>query len=229
MQIYLESLDFKFAILALTEVGRYNVKNNAAFFKGYKLIHDETNNKKGGTALLVNNKHAIISERNDLNMPKSYACDINYQLENSWVELKVKDIMKNIIVGCIYRHPKGKVSLFTDKLEKIINKVAKENKLCYLVGDLNINLLNTNHDPTQNFINTVFSHNIIPHITLLTRLKDDSATLIDHILVQYDHSDMHDRITTGNLINDISDHLPNFILVGNKTDDKRQENDKTFY
>ncbi len=39
---------------------------------------------------------------------------------------------------------------------------------------------------------------------------------------------MHDRITTGNLINDISDHLPNFILIGNKTDDKRQENDRPF-
>ncbi len=98
-----------------------------------------------------------------------------------------------------------------------------------MVGDLNINLLNTNHDPTQTFINAIFSHNIIPHITLPTRLKDDSATLIDHILVQYDHSDIHDRITTGNLINDMSDHLPNLILVGNKTDDKRQENDQTFY
>ncbi len=85
-------------------------------------------------------------------MPKSYACEINYQFENSWVELKVKVIKKNIIVGCIYRHPNGNVSLFTDDLEKIINKVAKENKLCYLVGDLNINLLNTDHDPTQNLL-----------------------------------------------------------------------------
>ncbi len=39
---------------------------------------------------------------------------------------------------------------------------------------------------------------------------------------------MHDRITTGNLTNDISDHLPNFILVGNIPDDKRQENDRPF-
>ncbi len=91
---------------------------------------------------MVNNKHALIGEHNNLNMPKSYGCDINYQLENSWVELKVKDITKNVIVGCIYRHLKGKVSLFTDDLKKIINKVAKENRMCYLAGDLNINLLN---------------------------------------------------------------------------------------
>ncbi len=32
LQIYLESLNFQFDILALTEVGRYNVKNNVAFF-----------------------------------------------------------------------------------------------------------------------------------------------------------------------------------------------------
>jgi hypothetical protein len=149
-------------------------------------------------------------------------------VESSWAELKVKGIKKNIVVGCIYRHPKGNVSLFTDDLEKVINKVTKEKKLCYLVGDLNINLLNTSHVPTQNFINTILSHNMIPHITLPTRLMDNSATLIDHILVQYDHSDTHDRITTGNLINDISDHLPNFILVGNKTDNQRQENDRPF-
>ncbi len=56
LQTYQESLDFKFDILAITEVDRYNVKNNAAFFKDYKLIHDETKTNKGGTALLVSKK-----------------------------------------------------------------------------------------------------------------------------------------------------------------------------
>ncbi len=33
---------------------------------------------------------------------------------------------------------------------------------------------------------------------------------------------------TGKLMNDISDHLPNFIIDGNKTDKNRQENDRPF-
>ncbi len=77
-----------------------------------------------------------------------------------------------------------------------------------MVGDVNINILSKNHDPTQNFINTILSYNIIPYITLPTRLKENSVMLIGHILVQYDHSDTYDIITTRNLINDISDHLP---------------------
>ncbi len=101
---------------------------------------------------MVSNKHAIIEECKHLNMPKSYACDINYPLESSWVELKVKGIKKKIVIGCIYRHSKGKVSLFTDDLQKVIQKAVKQNKLCYLVGDLNIDLLSTNHDPAQNVI-----------------------------------------------------------------------------
>ncbi len=58
---------------------------------------------------------------------------------------------------------------------------------------------------------------MIPHITIPTRLADNAANLIDHILVHHDYTDTLDRVTSGNLI---SDNLSNFLLVGNKTEQK---------
>ncbi len=59
-----------------------------------KLYHDETKTMYGGTAILVSKNVEVLSERDDLNMPKTKITVINYQLENSWVEIKVKGIKK---------------------------------------------------------------------------------------------------------------------------------------
>ena len=54
-------------------------------------------NNKGGTALYVNEKFNFI-ERKDLSAQ-------NDDYESVWVEIKNK-LSKNIVTGCIYRHPR---------------------------------------------------------------------------------------------------------------------------
>ncbi len=61
---FLDSLELQFDVIALTEVGKYNVKSNAVF-KDYKLYHDETKTMYGGTAILVNTNVEVLSERDD--------------------------------------------------------------------------------------------------------------------------------------------------------------------
>jgi hypothetical protein len=76
--------------------------------------------------------------------------------------------------------------------------------------DFNINLLNCeSHDGTDDFLNTMSSYFFQPYILQPTRITDDSATLIDNI---YFNSIEHVTIS-GNLIYNISDHLPNFFIV----------------
>ena len=46
-------------------------------------------------------------------------------------------IGKNIIIGVIYRPPNGK---FEKPISENLNKMDKENKICYMMGDFNIDL-----------------------------------------------------------------------------------------
>ena len=50
------------------------------------------------------------------------------------------EIGENIIVGIIYRPPNNKIEVFQDAINEILSKVDKENKICYLMGDFDIDL-----------------------------------------------------------------------------------------
>ncbi len=219
LQVLLQQVGTPFDIIALSEIGRNNLKNCATFFHEYEFFFHSPTSKCGGTALFIRKGIEIKTERNDLKLQESHNSDCNYGVENNWVEIKLKEFKSNIIIGCVYRHPKGKISVFQDQLEKSLQKIDKENKICFLVGDLNINALSTSHVQTQNFFNSMLSQNYIPHITLPTRITDTSATLIDHIFVKYNCDIIDEAIISGNIFSDISDHLPNFILFGEKSVD----------
>ncbi len=58
----------------------------------------------------------------------------------------------------------------------------------------------------------ILSNNFIPYITLPTRITDNSISIIDHILLK-ESDKLCNKITAGNIYNNITDHLPNFILI----------------
>ena len=91
-----------------------------------------------------------------------------------------------------------------------MDKISNEKKYCILMGDFNINLLEyESHPPTDEFINNLRVFCFQPHILQPTRITDHTATLIDNI---YFNSIEHCCIS-GNLVCDISDHLPNFLFI----------------
>ena len=81
------------------------------------------------------------------------------------------------------------------------------------MGDFNIDLLNyESHHLTEEYINTMNFLSFQPMITKpTTRITDHSATLIDHIFF----NSLEYYTVSGNIIYDISDHLPNFVLIDN--------------
>ena len=93
-----------------------------------------TNSHHGGSCILV--KHGImIKELNSLNKLG----------EEKNFELSVIEIVKQaIIVACIYRSPDGKIDIFFNKLEMIIQKLIGKHKTLILCGDWNTNLLQSN-------------------------------------------------------------------------------------
>ena len=72
-------------------------------------------------------------------------------------------------------------------------------KVCLIFGDFNINLLNNdNHPLTQDFINTLTSFCLKPHILQPTRINSHSSTLIDNTILN--SIDYHSFLVSGNFV-----------------------------
>ena len=119
---------------------------------------------------------------------------------------------KNIIVGCIYKHPTLDTKSFNEKyFNDVIAKITNEKKLCYLAGDFNIDLLKSDSNPdTKDFLDTLTSNLFVPHITLPTRITNRSQTLIDNI---FSNNPDFENCISGNFTFSISDHLAQFLII----------------
>ena len=91
----------------------------------------------------------------------------------------------------------------------MLEKISKEQKQFFLVGDFNINLLNYNvHQPTNDFLDSLASNSIIPYILQPARLTSHSKTLTDYVFSNILFSEI-----SGNLTATISDHLLQFLFA----------------
>ena len=95
-------------------------------------------------------------------------------------------------------------------INNLLDKLSKENKTVFLLGDFNIDLLNYDqHSLTNEFLDSLSSHMLLPHIVQPTRIRNNSKTLIDNI---YSNVITPNDIS-GNIIATTSDHPPNFLLL----------------
>ena len=67
-------------------------------------------------------------------------------------------------------------------LNNLLDKLSKENKTVFLLGDFNINFLNYDQDTSSNeFLDSLSSHLLLPHILQPKRVRRNSKTPIDNI------------------------------------------------
>ena len=99
-----------------------------------------------------------------------------------------------------------------DYLTLLLDKASSENKLIFLTGDFNVDLLkaNSNKDFAE-YLDILSSYDFLPHIILPTRVTDISSTVIDNIFF----NSIEYNIVSGNLTSSISDHFPQFLLLRN--------------
>ena len=148
-------------------------------------------------------EHSNYKERHDLAFPEDKSAESLFAEIN-----KTKE--KNIFGGIIYRPPDSKLKEFLSDLELLLGKISEENKLVFLIGDWNSNLIN-HHCPkaTSDFLDLLYSRVYFPLITRPTRITANKASLTDKIF-------MNDPLCpsiSGLFLNDISDHLPIFSLI----------------
>ena len=176
---------------------------NSINLKGYSHESCPTESAAGGTLLCISNNLSC-KPRNDSCIYKST------ELESTFNEI-LSPKKTNMIVGCIYRHPHMDLNEFNDYyINNLLDKLSKENKTVFLLGDFNIDLLNYDqHSLTNEFLDSLSSHMILPHILQPIRTRNNSKTLIDNIYSKV----ITPNNISGNITVTISDHLPNFFFV----------------
>ncbi len=106
-------------------------------------------------------------------------------VEDVWLSIKCRKL-PSVIVGCVYRHPKGPKDTF-DYINNTLRVMCLKNKCLYMLGDLNDDLLAPN-----NKLSTIISMNKLHQIIEKpTRITSQSATLLDVIVTNNRDTVLH--------------------------------------
>jgi hypothetical protein len=203
-----ELLDYEFDVIILTEIWTVNINFYANLFTGYDFYYDlPQDSKVGGVGLFIRNtctvhelpQYQILSTRTSV-------------VENKWVEVTKES--RKYIIGGIYRHPNQNIADFTSLLEPVLNSISDQKLPCIIAGDINIDLTKSRvNENTSRYVDSLLTNNFLPTVLMPTRITPSSATLIDH-MYYFDGCGSQNKVAqSGNLLADISDHLPNFMLI----------------
>ena len=208
---FLSSLACKFDIILMSEVGNDALAYiNSNLFPGYNCyVNPSTNNAYGGVAILTREELGPAKIRSDFVIEKTCTCS-KCNWETLWVDVDINHI--SYTLAAIYRHPNGDPRHFIEGMAKVLERLPKKN-ICLLSGDTNIDLIKYENDHNMEYLTTLSSYNFLPYNLIPSRLTDHSATLLDHFFVRFPTNKINNKVISGNLFVDITDHLPNFLII----------------
>ena len=201
---FLSGSNTPFDIIGITETSQ---KNDTSFLANvdletYKPFFTPTHTSKGGAALYVLDTFRPF-ERSDLKTQ-------NKQFESVWAELP-NDKGKNVVCGCIYRHPTNDMTDFMAYCESTLTKLSAENKDVYICGDFNIDLLKLDDEIKYlKFYNLLCTYGFLPLIIHPSRVVDNQEpSLIDNIF----SNNISHEIISGNIYLTLSEHFSQFASI----------------
>ena len=202
---YLDSLDFVFKVIALSETAMNATSINYLIPNYNCEMNIRENRKGGGVSLYVHNTFQY-KIRNDL--------QLGGVVNSVFVELlkTTTNSRHNIICGCVYRPPSMSLSVFNKLLSDMFGKIQSENKFVYIFGDFNVNTMSNaiGNANAQEFKNIFSSNYCLPLITKPTRVTHLCASLIDNI---YSNVPINtSKCDSGILEVSISDHYAIFAI-----------------
>ena len=202
---YLDSLDFVFKVIALSETAMNATSINYLIPNYNCEMNIRENRKGGGVSLYVHNTFQY-KIRNDL--------QLGGVVNSVFVELlkTTTNSRHNIICGCVYRPPSMSLSVFNKLLSDMFGKIQSENKFVYIFGDFNVNTMSNaiGNANAQEFKNIFSSNYCLPLITKPTRVTHLCASLTDNI---YSNVPINtSKCDSGILEVSISDHYAIFAI-----------------
>ena len=110
----------------------------------------------------------------------------------------------------MYNNPPMRFHKFNNTFLELLTKLKDQNTIS--TGDLNLNLLNYNINSETHFLlNGDFKNNFPPQITVSTRVKKNSPTLIDNIWINKGEPSQGNQCTSCNQKFHAKQNLPIFI------------------
>ena len=187
------ALDFKVIAISETRIRHDSIPHNFEI-SNYECVSTKTEAAPSGTAIYIH-KSKTSKLRSDLNLYKPKF------LESTFIET-IRPKKGNIVIETIYKHPNMQSCEFVEEfLSSDLDIINKEQKMCVLLGDFNINLLGQESRAVSTFVDTLSSNGFFPTVSLPTRVANNSISLIDNILTNIE------KYTTqsGNIMSGISD------------------------
>ena len=206
---FLATLDFEFKVIWISETWcSVNVSYDSLYKPpNYNSIHQTRGNGKSGGVVAIFMHNTLV-----------YNIKLDSSINNDNIEALCIEIVnkngKNILINAQYRQPAGIYSEFEKYLKDFTNKAKNNGKYLFIVGYLNLNLLDhSTNSKVKEYLNIVFQNLLIPMISKATRVSNSNATIIDHILT---NSFLNTDYFTGIVKTDISDHFPIFFISNKK-------------
>ena len=128
------SLEHQFHAIGISETWLKD-SNHLFDIENYDFIHSNRKHRLGGGVGLYLANNLDYKIRSNLTFDNSKSTD------SLFVEVTIPK-EKNIIIGVVKRAPDSNLRAFVKCFNEVIDRISKENKLCYLMGDFNVNLMN---------------------------------------------------------------------------------------
>ena len=191
-----------FDVYILTEIWAGNIEFYKNLLPGYTFYYKlPISSRAGGVSCYVKNCFNVT-------VPEQLQVSDNDNFELICIEL-IKDNNKYTICG-VYRHPGTPVDEFVNGLSSIIYKISPSCKFS-LVGDCNIDLKHySTCNSTKTYVDEMLSYNLLPLVTLPTRITPTSETIIDHVFSNFTDKLQH---KSGIITTDFTDHMANFLFI----------------
>lgn len=202
---FLSSTCHNFSVICVSETWLCASHNNLYSFPSYSSEYCHRDNSNHGGAAIFISSELRFHRRFDLTLNVA-------NCESVWVEFHdsfFSQDKKNLIVGCIYRSPSSSVSAYCLALSDLLHKLTFEQKNVIIMGDININLLDTSNSLCNDYVSCLNGFGYENLIALPTRCPiNKQGTFIDHIL-----SNLLSNPDCGVVQASITDHYPIFVRL----------------
>ena len=123
LELYINSLKFKFSVIALTENWLDESKQDPFDLQGYNCLHKFRKRKRGGGVCLYIENGIDFIKRPDLEYFDS-------EMESLFIETEGGSFnsSSNIIIAVVYRMPNTSLDIFNDRIGNIMNKYYNKRK-----------------------------------------------------------------------------------------------------
>ena len=209
----------------------YNEEDLVNIVPGYTFFHKGREDRRGGgVGVLVNRD--IDVQAQICGIEETGIGFVEEKFENMVVKIPgcistgSSNQKKDLVIAAVYRQPNSaNLDFFLDSIEHLLQKIDKVSNEIIVAGDMNLDLLRYEyHPPTSRYLDIMTNHRMLPRIVKPTRIKHQSATLIDHIFTRENQSTLDSGILDIELAGNsgFTDHKPTFTFLKMKTPKKDQ-------